>query len=350
VNTVLAVTSAALGNRSSTVRSDRLRTLLRLVGPLLLLAVLAAVSLAIGSRRIPASHVVDAIFHFDGSPEHRIVREARVPRALLALLVGAALAAAGTLMQGLTRNPLADPGILGIEAGAALGAVIAIQISGWTDLRSIVWFAFAGAAVAATVVLLVGSSGRNGASPVKLALAGAATAAALTSITTGILLSDPAALDSYRFWVVGSLNDRGLEVVTGVAPFILVGLVAAFVVAGPRDCLALGHDGALGLGVHVGRVRLLTAITAVLLAGAAVAAAGPIGFVGLAVPHLARRLVGQRHRLVLACSLVLGPVMLLTADVLGRVLAPGELQAGVVTAVIGAPVLVLVVRQGRATS
>lgn len=329
---------------------NRVRSLVRIVGPLLLLAAIVAVSLAIGSRRIPAGHVIDALFHFDGSLEHRIVRESRVPRALLAVLVGAALAAAGTLMQGLTRNPLADPGILGVEAGAALGAVIAIQLSGWTDLRSIVWFAFAGAAVAATVVLIVGSSGRGGAAPVKLALAGAATAAALTSVTTGILLSDPTALDSYRFWVVGSLNGRGMDVVTAVAPFIAVGLVIAFVVAGPLDSLALGHDVARGLGVDVGRVRLLTAVTAVVLAGAAVAAAGPIGFVGLAVPHVARRIVGQRHRLVLACSLLLGPVMLLSADVLGRVLAAGELQAGVVTAIIGAPALVLVVRQGRGTS
>jgi iron complex transport system permease protein len=319
-----------------------------LLALVLVLLAVVAVSLVVGSRSIPPSHVLHALRHGGDTIEDRIVLDARVPRAVLAVLVGAALAVAGTLLQGVTRNPLADPGILGIQSGASLGAVIAIQAIGWTDLRAIVWFAFAGAAAAALLVIAIGSSGRGGASPMKLALAGAATTSLLVSVTTGILLLDPQALDSYRFWVVGSINDRGLTVAAQIAPFVLVGLVVAFAVAGALDSLALGDDVARGLGVPVGRTRLLASGAAVLLAGAAVAAAGPLAFIGLAVPHVARSIVGSRHRWVLACSLVLGPVMLLASDVAGRVLAPGELQAGVVTAVLGAPVLIAVARRGVA--
>ncbi|NLD76872.1 MAG: iron chelate uptake ABC transporter family permease subunit [Acidimicrobiales bacterium] len=314
-------------------------------GSALLLAVVVVASFVIGSRSIPAGHVWDSFFAFDGSLDHQIVRDSRVPRAVVGVLVGAALGLAGALMQGLTRNPLADPGILGIESGASLGAVLAIQTIGWTDLRAIVWFAFAGAAVAAAVVTLLGSSGRGGANPVKLALAGAAATSLLTSITTGILLSDPGALDSYRFWVVGSINGRDMSVAARVAPFIVIGTALAFASARWLNSLALGDDVARGLGVQVVKARVLTSVAVVLLAGAAVAAAGPIGFIGLAVPHVARAVVGHDYRWILGTSVLLGPVMLLGADIAGRVLAPGELQAGVVTAVIGAPVLIYVVRR-----
>lgn len=312
---------------------------------LALLVVVAIASLAIGSRSIPLGDVWDAFVAYDGSLEHQIVREARLPRAVVGLLVGAALAVAGALMQGLTRNPLADPGILGVESGASLGAVIAIEIVGWTDLRAIVWFAFAGAAVAATVVTVLGSTGRGGSNPVKLALAGAAATALLTSLTTGVLLSDPTALDSYRFWVVGSISGRDMSVAARIAPFLAVGFVVAFAVARWLNSLALGDDVARGLGVSTARARVLTSVAVVLLAGGAVAAAGPIGFVGLAVAHLSRAVVGHDYRWILAASMVFGPIMLLGADMVGRVLVPGELQAGVVTAVIGAPVLIAVVRR-----
>lgn len=311
----------------------------------LILAVVVIVSFSVGSRSIPLSQVWASFFDFDGSFEHEIVRDSRVPRAVIGLLVGAALGLAGALMQGLTRNPLADPGILGIESGASLGAVLAIQLAGWTDLRAIVWFAFAGAAVAAAVVVLLGSTGRGGSNPVKLALAGAAATSLLASITTGVLLSDPGALDSYRFWVVGSINGRDLDVAGQVAPFLAVGTVLALASGRGLNSLAMGDDVARGLGVNTVRARLLTSAAVVLLAGSAVAAAGPIGFIGLAVPHLARAIVGHDYRWILVLSMALGPTMLLGSDMVGRVLVAGELQAGVVTAVIGAPVLIAVARR-----
>ena len=314
-------------------------------GAILVFAVAVVASLAVGSRSISLSQVWGSFTGYDGSLDHQIVRDGRVPRAVIGLLVGLALGLAGALMQGLTRNPLADPGILGISSGASLGAVLVIQFVGWTDLRVVVWFAFAGAAVAATIVTVLGSSGRGGANPVKLALAGAAATSLLTALTTGVLLADPAGLDGYRFWVVGSINGRDMSVAAQVAPFIVVGTVLALISARWLNGLALGDDVATGLGVKTLRARVITSVAVVLLVGGAVAAAGPIGFVGLAVPHLARALVGPDYRWILAVSAFVGPTLLLVADMVGRVAAPGELQAGVVMALIGAPVLIAVVRR-----
>jgi len=328
---------------SPTVTSSR--RVVVLVGVVALLLVTVVLSFVVGSRSIPLGRVIDAFTAFDGSLDHRVVRDGRVPRAVVSLLVGAALAAAGTLMQGLTRNPLADPGILGIEAGASLGAVVALRWIGWIDLRAIVWFAFLGAGVAALVVLVLGSAGRGGANPVKLALVGTAATALFTSITTGILLLDSRTLDGHRFWIVGSVKDRDLVLAGRVAPIIVVGLVLAFVAAPWLNGLALGEDSARGLGIDVRRARLVTSLAVVLLAGAAVSLAGPIGFVGLAIPHLGRALLGHDYRWILAFSLVAGPLMLLGADVVGRVAAPGELQTGVVTAIVGAPVLLAIIRR-----
>lgn len=326
------------------LHTRRMRSAGLAVSALVVFAVMV-VSLAIGSGSASASDVVSAFTDFTGTYGQQLIRDSRLPRAVLGLMVGAALGLAGTVMQGITRNPLADPGILGIQAGAALGAVMAIQLMGRTDLASITWFGLIGAAVAAVVVTVIGSVGRGGADPVKLALAGVAATAMLTAITTGILLSDPSTLDSYRFWVVGSINDRGLEVAAGVAPFIVVGSILALACGYSLNSLALGDDVARGIGVSVTRVRVLGAAATVLLSGAAVAAAGPIVFVGLAVPHLARAIVGHDYRWILPWSITLGAAMLLASDVVGRVATPGELQVGVVTALLGAPVLILIVRR-----
>jgi iron complex transport system permease protein len=251
-------------------------------------------------------------------------------------------------MQGVTRNPLADPGILGVNAGAALFVVIAIYLFGVTSLTGYVWFAFLGAAIVSVVVYALGSLGRDGATPVKLALSGAAVAAFLGSVTTAILIVDVATLDQFRFWAVGSLAGRDTQIVAQVAPFVAVGGLLALASARSLNSLSLGDDVARSLGVRVGTARIVSALSVVLLCGAATAAAGPIGFVGLTVPHVARAICGPDYRWVLPYSAVLAPILLLGSDIVGRMVArPGELQVGIVTAFVGAPFFVVLVRRRR---
>jgi iron complex transport system permease protein len=312
------------------------------------LAVVAVASVAYGSKPIPVGEVFAAFTGFDGSNDHLIVRHLRVPRTVVGLGVGAALGLAGAVMQGVTRNPLADPGILGVNAGASLFVVVAIYVFGIGSLTGYVWFAFAGAAVVSVVVYGLGSLGRDGATPVKLALAGAAVAALLASLTTAILLIDVATLDQYRFWVVGSLAGRDAAIAAQVAPFLAVGAVVALGTARSLNSMSLGDDVARSLGLRVGLARIAAAVAVVLLSGAATAAAGPIGFVGLTVPHVARAICGPDYRWILPYSAVLAPILLLGADIVGRVVArPGELQVGIVTALVGAPFFVALVRRRR---
>jgi iron complex transport system permease protein len=259
-----------------------------------------------------------------------------------------ALGLSGAVMQGVTRNPLGDPGILGIEAGASLAVVIAIYSFGVGSLTGYVWFAFLGAAVASVIVYGLGSLGRGGATPVKLALAGAALGSMLASFTSAILLLDVSTLDQFRFWVVGSLAGRDATIAAQVLPFIVVGTALALVSARSLNALALGDDVARSLGQRLQLARALSATAVVILCGAAVAAAGPIAFVGLTVPHVARAICGPDYRWVLPWSMVLAPMLLLGADIIGRVVArPGELQVGIVTAVIGAPFFILLVRRRK---
>ncbi|GAA2399443.1 iron chelate uptake ABC transporter family permease subunit [Actinomadura vinacea] len=324
------------------------RRLAVVAGCAVLLVAAALASLAAGSRGIAPGDVLDALLRPDGGEESTIVRSLRVPRTVTGLAVGAGLALAGVLMQALTRNPLADPRLMGVTSGASVGVVIAISMFGLTTLPAFVWFGIVGAAASGAFVYVLAARARDGASPVTLALAGAALDASLTGVVVGVLTVDAQTFDTYRFWAVGSLAGRPAEVALWVLPFLAAGTLLAFAVARGLDALALGDDVARGLGRNVGRVRLLAAVAAVVLTGAAVAAAGPIGFVGLAVPHLARGLVGADHRWVLAVSLLLGPALLLAADVLGRLIVPpAEVRAGVVTALLGAPFLILLVRRGR---
>ncbi|MFE3560577.1 FecCD family ABC transporter permease [Streptomyces sp. NPDC059193] len=303
-------------------------------------------SLSVGARPVPPSVVWDALVHGAGGPDADVVRSLRVPRTLIALMVGGALALAGTALQGITRNPIADPGILGISQGAGVAVVCAIAFAGVHTLSGYVWFAFAGAAVASVAVYAIASGGRGGATPVKLALGGAAINALLVSVTTGVLTTKASALDEFRFWQVGSVAGRDLQVVHQIWPFLLVGLVLVVSVARGLDALALGEDVAKGLGQNVAAVRIVGGLGATVLTGAGVAAAGPIAFIGLAVPHLARALVGGDHRWLLPVAALIGPVMLLVADVAGRVVVPpGEVPAGVMTALIGVPFLVTLVRR-----
>jgi iron complex transport system permease protein len=317
------------------------------LGALLVFVLLASV--AVGSKQIPLPTVLDALFAYDSTQnDHLIVRSLRIPRTVVGLLVGVALGLAGAAMQGVARNPLADPGILGVSAGASLFVVLAIFWLGVTTPLGFVWFAFAGAAITAVVVYGLGSLGREGATPVKLALAGAAISALLGSITTAVLLVDIATLDQYRFWAVGSLAGRDTELVTQMAPFFIVGTAVALLTARQLNALALGDDVARSLGQRVGLARLTSAVAVVVLVGAATATAGPIAFVGLTVPHVARALTGPDYRWVLPYSAVLAPILLVGSDIVGRVVArPGEIQVGIVTALIGAPFFVALVRRRK---
>ncbi|MET9916150.1 iron ABC transporter permease [Streptomyces sp. NPDC006435] len=310
----------------------------------LLVAIL--LSLAVGARSIPPSEVFDALLNGGHSDNAEVVRNLRVPRTLIGLMVGAALALAGTVLQGITRNPIADPGILGISQGASVGVVLAIAYAGVHTLTGYVWFGFVGAAIASVAVYAIASSGRGGATPVKLALGGAAINALLVSVTSAVLTTKASALDEFRFWQVGSLGGREADVVQQIWPFMLLGTVLVLSVARGLDALALGEDLAKGLGQKVATVRIVGGIGATVLTGAGVAAAGPIAFIGLAVPHIARAVVGSDHRWVLPMAALIGPVMLLVSDVVGRVLfPPSEVPAGVMTALIGVPFLVALVRR-----
>lgn len=325
---------------------------LLLVLALVLLAVMVVVSLMIGARAVAPWVVVDAFVRPDpDSADHTVILTQRVPRTVIGILAGAALALAGTLMQGLTRNPLADPGLLGVNAGASVAVLAAITLLGITSPSGFVWFAFAGAAVASIVVALIGTRGPDGSSPAKLALTGAAVTAGLTAVTTFILTTSITAFDVFRYWQVGGLTVRGLDTVAVVTLPIVVGAIIAFSCARGLDLMALGDETAAGLGHSVARTRLLGIIATVLLCGSATAIAGPIVFVGLLVPHALRALVGGDYRWLLAIGAPAGAIVLLAADVIGRVIAlPGELQAGLVVAFVGAPVLIsLVLRPGRVT-
>ena len=262
--------------------------------------------------------------------------------------MGIALGLSGALMQALTRNPLADPGLLGVNAGAAAAMVTAVGVLGVTSRLQLVWAALLGAAVVSVVVYVLGATGRGGATPVRLALAGTAVSAALYAVTSAQVLLDTATFDRFRFWQVGSLAGQDAGVLRQLLPFFAVGTVLALAQARALDALALGDDSGRALGAAVARTRVLTALAVTLLCGAATATAGPIAFVGLAVPHVVRAATGPDQRWVLPLSCLVAPALLLLGDVVGRVVVrPGELQVGIVTALLGAPVLVALVRGRR---
>ncbi|GAA1366991.1 iron chelate uptake ABC transporter family permease subunit [Arthrobacter rhombi] len=311
-----------------------------------MLAAVVVASLVFGSKETSLTELFNS-WAGHGDPYLEAVFDARYQRTVLGLAVGAALALAGTLMQSVTANPLADPGLLGINAGAAAAMVTCTALFGLTlGSPAAVWVALAGAGLAAVAVYVVGTAGSSGANLVRLILAGAVVTAVLTAYVQGIALSLPQTFDNYRFWVVGSLNHGAYAQFFSVLPFLVLGLVIAFAVAGGLNALALGTEAATGLGVHTGLIRAAGLGAATLMSAAATAAVGPIAFIGLAVPHIVRALVGLDMRRQLLGALLVGPIVLLGADVIGRVLLrPQELMVGVVTAFVGAPVLLLVVRK-----
>ncbi|MFI2211208.1 FecCD family ABC transporter permease [Streptomyces sp. NPDC020141] len=320
-----------------------------LLAAAVLLAAICVLSLSTGARNIPFQVVWDVLVHGRGGEEGFVVKELRVPRTVLGLLAGAGLGLAGALMQGLTRNPLADPGLLGVNNGASAAVVVAISLLGIGSPIGYVWFAFLGAAATYTVVYLLGSTGRA-ATPDRMVLAGAAINASLIAFVTAVVLHDVRTFDKFRFWAVGSLVGRDMDVAYQVGPLILLGVIVALALARPLNALALGDETGRALGAHTERTRVAGALAVALLCGGATAAAGPIAFVGLAVPHIVRMVTGPDQRWVMTYSLLLAPVLLLGADVAGRLLAaPGELEAGIVTAFLGAPVFIALSRRRRIT-
>lgn len=332
-----------------TRRSRHGRLVAGLIALALGLVVATGLSLAVGSGQVAVADVAAALIHPDGGDRAQlIVQEVRIPRTAAGLLAGVALGLAGAVMQGVARNPLADPGLLGVNAGASAAVVFAISVLALAEPEQYIWFGFLGACLAAVLVYGVGSLGREGATPVKLALSGAAVAAALGSLTSAMLLTDSKTFDQFRFWQVGALNGREPEVLWQALPFIVVGAVFALLLGPQLNTLALGDDTARGLGQRVVLARLASAVCVVLLCGAATVVAGPIAFVGLAVPHAVRLITGPDYRWVLPYCALLAPTALLLADVLGRLIArPGEVQVGVMTAALGAIPFVLLVRRRK---
>lgn len=304
-------------------------------------------SVAFGITKTGIQTAIEAFFHFDGSNEHHIIKNLRFPRAVVATLVGAALAVSGALMQALTRNQLASPDLFGVNAGAAFFVVFGSSFLSVRSLTQYTWISFLGAAVGALGVYLLGSLGKNGLTPIKVILSGAALTALFSSFTQGMLVVDERQLDEVLFWLTGSVAGRTLDMVIVILPYMFIGFFLVFFIPGPLNIFIMGEDVAKGLGQKTIVVKLGIALIIVLLSGSAVAVAGPIGFVGVAIPHIARYLVGLDYRWILPYCAALGGILLLIADISARFLfTPNELPVGVMTAFLGTPFFVYIARRG----
>ena len=302
-------------------------------------------SITWGAADIAFNEIYQSFTAFDGSTNHLIIRTVRLPRSLIAAFVGASLAVAGAIMQGLTRNPLASPGILGVNAGAAFAVVVGTFIAGSSSLTVYAWYAFAGAAISAVSVYFLGSLGRGGLTPFNLTIAGAALTAFISSITSGILILSQRTLEEIRFWLAGSVAGRDLNLLLQVLPYICVGLILAIALSKQITILSLGEDTARSLGQSTGLIKILAAVSIILLAGSSVAIAGPIGFVGLIIPHIVRFIVSVDYRWILPYSAILGAIIMLLADLCGRsIIQPSELPVGLVMPLIGAPFFIYLIR------
>ncbi|MBG0815425.1 iron ABC transporter permease [Planomonospora sp. ID82291] len=349
MSTAVAAARPPSPDRARTLRVRRGRLLLVLAGLSAALAAAVVLSIMIGAKSVPLADVWRGLTGPTGTESDIIVRSLRVPRTALGVLAGVALGVAGALMQGHTRNPLADPGLLGVTQGAAFAMVLSITVLGVTDLSAYVWFGMAGALTASVGVFALGmAGGRGGPTPVTLALAGTAVSAFLYGLTSALVLADDQAMDVFRFWQTGSIAARGATTAWQALPFIAAGLVLALVNAPGLNALSLGEDVARSLGQNVALTRAVGVAAVTLLTGGAVAACGSLAFVGLMVPHLVRPLSGPDHRWLLPYSGLAGAIALLLSDVVGRVVArPGELEVGVVLALIGAPFFVALVRRRK---
>ncbi|MEK3782333.1 FecCD family ABC transporter permease [Paenibacillus sp. FSL R5-0810] len=324
---------------------------MRLLGLLISLLALAAAmmgSIAFGVTNIPLTEVWNSFAHYNGGNEHLIILTARVPRALIAAAVGASLAIAGALMQVITRNPIASPSTLGVNAGAAFFIIMAAGWLGVDGLQAFTLVALIGAAVSGGIVFMLGSIGRDGMTPVKITLAGASMAAFFHSLTQGLMLSDGKMFDQVLIWLVGSVAGRDLNQLNAVWPYMAAGMLIALLLGRHLNALSMGDDIAQSLGQKTALIKLLAAAAVILLAGGSVAAAGPIAFIGIIIPHIVRYFIGNDYRWILPYSAVLGAILLVTADLGSRYIAmPKEVPVGVMTAIIGVPFFVYIARKGR---
>ncbi|MBK5485349.1 iron ABC transporter permease [Peribacillus sp. TH16] len=314
---------------------------------IVLLLFLLCSSIVYGYTNTTWQMAIDAFTHFNGSNEHIVIQSVRLPRALIASAVGASLAISGVLMQTLTKNPLASPDIFGVNAGAGLAVVTGVTIFGISNLQVFTWLSFIGAAIAAVSIYMIGSMGRGGLTPMKLTLAGAAMTAMVSSLTQGLLVSNEALLEQVLFWLAGSVSGRSLDNLTAVFPYLAVGWVLALFTSGKMNVLSMGEDVAKGLGLNIVFLKIVLGLVVILLAGGSVAVAGPIGFIGIVVPHLTRFIVGIDHRWLIPFAGLLGAALLLAADIISRyILMPQEVPVGVMTAIIGTPFFIYIARKG----
>ena len=322
-----------------------------LIGSILLIGLSILLSLAFGARFVSFREVLNALIARDNTSFNALVVRERIPRTVFSVIAGASLGVSGALMQAITRNPIADPSILGVNTGASLFVVSGITFFGISSASQYIWFALAGATITAIFVYGIGSLGSGGATPIKLALAGAATSAALSSLLSAVILPRTEVMNAYRFWQVGSVSGATWEGIATILPFLIIGIVIALLSTSALNALALGDDIATGLGVRTGFVRIVSALAGVLLCGATTALAGPIGFVGLMIPHTMRLICGPNMKYIVPMSAVGGAILLTISDIIGRLIGnPGELEAGIVTAFFGAPILIIIAMRAKVRS
>ena len=313
---------------------------------ILLMCIIA--SLAFGARFVNFHEVIDTLIHSKKDTLNELVVHERIPRTVFGLMAGAALGVSGALMQAITRNPIADPSILGVNTGASLCVVSGIAFLHIHSYNQYIWLALLGAGVTSIFVYSIGSLGYGGATPIKLALAGAATTAALSSIVNAIMLPRTEVMNAFRFWQVGTIGGATWEGIYAMLPFLVVGLLMGVIVSPALDAMALGDDVATGLGVRTGIIRLIGATAGVLLCGATTALAGPIAFIGLMIPHVVRMICGPNLRVLIPMSAIGGAILLIISDVLGRLISsPGELESGIVTSFLGAPILIFIAMRAK---
>lgn len=322
-----------------------------LVIAIILLIVSIISSLMLGARVVSYQELMDGLFYTNQDSYGANVVQKRISRTIFSLCCGVALGIAGVLMQAVTRNPLADPSILGVNTGATLFVVFGITFLNITTAGEYIWLALIGAAITAVFVFGIGSMGRGGATPIKLLLAGAATSAALSSLVTAIIIPSAYAQDQFRFWQVGSVGSGNWDSIKIFIPFLIVGVFIAFLSAPALNALALGDDVATSLGIRPGVLRFFAVVAGVVLCGAATALAGPIGFIGLLATHAMRFVIGPDLRFLIPMSALAGAIILTFSDVVGRLIAsPGELEVGILTAFIGAPILIILAKKSKVRS
>lgn len=332
------------------LRSVQMKVMGLIIGIMLLL-ICIGLSIVLGYTDTSIKTALEAFQAFNGSNEHIVIQNIRLPRAIIGAVVGICLGIAGAMMQALTKNPLASPDIIGVNAGASFFIVVAVMIFSVNSLQAFTWIAFVGAALTVVVVYFLGSIGKEGLTPIKLTLAGAAIAAFFSSLTQGLLAVDESSLDQVLFWLAGSVQGRKVEMLYGILPYVVPAIIVTFFIASKINILTIGEDVAKGLGQRTALVKIISGIIIAILAGGAVAVAGPISFVGIIVPHVVRAIVGQDYRWVFPYSAVVGGILILLADVGARyVIMPQEIPVGVMTAVIGTPFFIYMARKGAKTS